>query len=84
MEGHLQVALAINMDFLLSFQSASDLVVNHKWKLDPRVEAIFNDNPGAKHRLHPGKVRCTKKVQLPAKLQNAIELLVESKSITDK
>jgi len=54
------------------------LAANHHLVIDPICEDRLRQ--GTKHRRHPG-IQTLKKVKLPAKLQDATSLLIESKPL---
>ena len=64
---------------LIVLQYIEPLKVNHKLELDSNVARLLSSEEVA-HRKHPGLVNI-KQVQLPQKLLDAIELLVESKQM---
>ena len=56
---------------------ASDLVSNNRITIDPDVKAVL-DAGEVKHRAHPGIMQM-KKVKLPPRLLESVNLLVESR-----
>ena len=56
---------------------ASDLVSNNRLTIDPDVKAVL-DAGEVKHRAHPGIMQM-KKVKLPPRLLESVNLLVESR-----
>ena len=57
--------------------AAEDLVFNNRLAIDPDVKAVLEAEE-VKHRKHPGIMQ-VKKVKLPQRLLDSVNLLMESK-----